>query len=125
MPSATKLIRFATLPETRHAIVAAASSPVLRDLARRAATDRAELARDLRKPANVRDLLRDTVRHPATRELGGVGFMLLPGRYLPLGLAAGWATRGLLRRLDPPAEVLEGSAFAATRRRRNVTPKVR
>jgi hypothetical protein len=83
------------------------------------------LARDLRQPANVRDLLRDAIRHPATRELGSVGFMFLPGRYLPLGWAASRATRELLRRLDPPAEVIEGSSFTATTRRRNVTPKTR
>ena len=51
--------------------------------------------------------------------------MFLPGRLLPLGWAVTWATRRLLGRLDPPAEVLEGSAFEATPRRRNVTPKTR
>jgi hypothetical protein len=52
--------------------------------------------------------------------------MFLPGRYLPLGLAATWATRRILSRyLDPPAEVLDPSAFGASRPRKNVTPEDR
>jgi hypothetical protein len=129
MPSVIRLarvVRLATLPETRGAIVAAAQSDTLRDLARRAKTDRAALARDLRDPANARDLLRSAARHPATRELATAGLMFLPGRYLPLGMIATWATQRVFRRyLDPPAEVLDPSAFGASRPKRNVTPEAR
>ena len=61
MPSATRLarlVRLATLAETRGLIVAAARSQTLRDIARRAVNDRAALVRDLSNPANARDLVR-------------------------------------------------------------------
>ena len=129
MPSLTRLARLASLarllslPETRGAIAAAARSDAVHDLARRAADDRAALLRDLRDPANIRYLVRSAARHPAAHELASAGLMFLPGRFLPLGLAASWATRRILRRyLDPPTEVLEGSAFGATRPLPNVTP---
>jgi hypothetical protein len=129
MPSVIRLarvIRLVTLPETRGAIVAAAQSDTLRDLARRARKDRAALVRDLRDPANARDLLRSAAQHPATRELASAGLLFLPGRYLPLGMVATWATHRILRRyLDPPAEVLDPSAFGASRPKKNVTPDAR
>lgn len=101
MPLVTRLgrvVRLATLPETRGLIVAAVHSTRLRTFARRAVDDRRALLRDMVKPANARRLAHDTVRHPALAELANVGFLFLPGRYLPLGWAATWATRRALRR---------------------------
>jgi len=127
MPSLTRLARVArlvTLPETRGVILAAAQSQILRDLAWRAVHDRAALVRDLRNPANARDLVRSAARHPASRELVSAGLLFLPGRYLPLGWALSWASRKVLRRyVEPPAEVLDASAFGARRPLRNVTPE--
>jgi len=118
MPTLTKLariVRLATLPETRGVIVAAAQSTALRDVARRAANDRAALVRDLRNPANARYFVRSAARHPAARELASVGLMFLPGRYLPLGWAATWAAHRVLRRYIDPPTVLDASAFGASR----------
>jgi len=101
MPSLTRLARIArlaTLPETRGVIIAAARSEAVHDIARRARTDRAGLARELSNPTNARDLLRDAARHPATRELASASLMLLPWRYLPLGWAATWAVDRIFRR---------------------------
>lgn len=118
--------RLVTLPETRRLIIAAAQSPTIRDVARRAANDRAALVRDLRRPVKVRDLLLGGVRHPAARELASAGLLFLPGRYLPLGWAASWAARRVLRRyIDPPTGVQDASAFGAIRPLKNVTPEVR
>jgi hypothetical protein len=129
MPTLTRLaraVRLGTLPETRSVIVAAAQSAALRDVARRAANDRAALVRDLRNPANARDFVRSAARHPAARELASAGLMFLPGRYLPLGWAASWAARRALRRyIDPPTGVQDASAFGASRPLKNVTPEVR
>ena len=125
MPSFTRVARIArlvTLPETRRAVLAAARSPALRDIARRASTDRAGLLRDLRSPANARGLLRDAVRHPATRELADAGLMFLPVRYIPLGWAASRAGSRILRRfVDPASDVIEPSAFGLERPLKNVT----
>lgn len=119
MPTLTRLarvVRLATLPETRSVIVAVVQSETLRDVARRAVNDRAALVRDLRNPANARDFVRSAARHPAARELASVGLVFLPGRYLPLGWAAIWAARKVLRRsIDPPTELLDASAFRASR----------
>lgn len=127
MPTPTRLARLAhlaTLSETRGVIVAAAHSATLRDFARRAVNDRAALVRDLRNPANARALVRGAARHPATLELANAGLMFLPGRYLPLGLAASWATRRVLRRyLDRPADGLAESPLGASRLLANVTPE--
>ncbi len=129
MPSLTNIARVArlvTLPETRGLLVAAAQSEALRDIAERAVHDRSGLVRDLRKPANVRDLLRSAVRHPATRELADAGLLFLPVRYLPVGWAATWAAHRVLRRyVDPPAEVLDDSTFGARRPHKTVTPTPR
>ncbi len=104
-----RLVRLGTFPETRGLIVAAAHSGTLRDVGRRAVHDRAALVRDLRDPAAARDLVRSAARHPAARELADASLMLLPVRYLPLGWAASWLTRRVLRRhLDPSAGVPEG-----------------
>src|SRR5450759_1677729 len=131
MPSVTRLarlVRIVTLPETRGLIVAAAHSETLRDIGQRAVHDRAALLRDLSNPANARDLVRSAARHPATRELASAGFLFLPLRYLPVGWAATWVARRVLRRhVDPPADVLDASAFGAGRPLKNVTheaPKV-
>jgi hypothetical protein len=125
MPPLTRfarLARLATLPETRRAVLAAARSPALRDIAHRASTDRAGLLRDLKSRDHARGLLRDAVRHPATRELADASLMFLPIRYLPLGWAASRATRRVLRRyIDPPTEVIDPSAFGAARPLKNVT----
>jgi hypothetical protein len=127
MPPVTRLIRLArlaTLPETRRAVLAAAHSPALRDIARRASTDRKSLLRDLRSPTHARGLLRDAVRHPATRELADAGLMFLPIRYLPVGWVASRAARRVFRRyIDPQTEVIDPSAFGATRPLRNVTDR--
>jgi hypothetical protein len=56
------------------------------------------LIRDLRHPAISRDVVRNAAHHPATQELAGAALLLLPGRLLPLGLVASWATRRVLRR---------------------------
>lgn len=129
MPSLTKIARVArlvTLPETRGLLVAVAQSEALRDIAERAVHDRSGLVRDLRKPANVRDLLRSAVRHPATRELADAGLLFLPARYLPVGWVATWAAHRVLRRyVDPPTEVLDDSTFGARRPHKNVTPTPR
>src|SRR5512141_2538926 len=115
MPSVTRLARLAriaTLPETRGVIVAAVHSETLRDIGRRAVHDRAALVRDLRNPANARDLVRRAARHPATRELASAGLMFLPLRYVPVGWAATWVAHRVLRRyIDPPVDVLDASAF--------------
>jgi hypothetical protein len=76
--------------------------------------DRAGLLRDLANPANVRHLARSAIRHPAVTELANAGLVFQPGRNLPLGWAATWATRRVLRRyLDPPVEVREGTRIEA------------
>jgi hypothetical protein len=131
MPPVTRLarlVRIVTLPETRGVIVAAAHSETLRDIRQRAVHDRAALVRDLRNPANARDLVRSAARHPAARELASAGLMFLPLRYLPVGWAATWVAHRVVRRhLDPPAAVLDASDFGAGRPLKNVTheaPKV-
>src|SRR5450756_869325 len=131
MPSVTRLghlVRLVTLPETRGLIAAAARSETLRDIGQRAVHDRGALLRDLRNPANARDLVRSAARHPAVRELASAGLMFLPLRYLPVGWAATWVAHRVVRRhLDPPAAVLDESSFGAGRPLKNVTheaPKV-
>ena len=107
MPSVTNLARIArlgTLPETRRAIMAGARSGHLREVAWMASHDRRALVRGLRDPSTIRTIVRAAVRHPATRELGSVSLMFMPGRYLPLGWTAAWAARRFLRRrADPPS----------------------
>ena len=126
MPPVTRLarlVRLVTLPETRGVIVAAAHSETLRDIRQRAVHDRAALVRDLRNPANARDLVRDAARQPAARELASAGLLFLPVRYVPLGWAATWVAHRVLRRhTDPSAEGLDESSFGATRTTKNVTP---
>ena len=90
MPSITKLLRLATLPETRRLIGRATASDALRDVAYRARTDRVGLARDLADPAHVWRRARVAIAHPATHELARVGLVFLPGPYRPLGWAVGW-----------------------------------
>ena len=121
MPSPTKIVRFvrlATLPETRRAVIAAARSESLRHVARRVATDRAALARDLMNPANARAFFRSAVRHPASRELGSASLMFLPGRYLGLGWAATWAADRILRKYAGPPDPEDDSLI----RRRRLGP---
>ena len=107
MPSVTKLIRLATLPETRRAIVAASRSDALRDVAYRARSDRSSLLRDLARPTKTFGLFRSALLHPATRELANVGYVLLPGRYLAVGWAATRLSRRVLGRSTarPPTNV--------------------
>ena len=125
MPSVTKIsriVRIATLPETRRAIVAAARSDTLRSILRRASSDRKGLMRDLRNPANARDVIRGVARHPAAHELADASLLLMPGRSLAVRLGAGWTARRLFRRyVDRPAEVLHPNDLDADRRRKNVT----
>jgi hypothetical protein len=119
-----RLARLATLPETRGLIVATVRSTTLRTIARRAVEDRAALLRDLANPANARHLARSAIRHPAVAELANAGLVFLPVRYVPLGWAATWATRRVLRRyVDPPVEVLEGPPIGGGAPPRNVTPE--
>lgn len=119
MPLVTKLarvVRLITLPETRGLVVAGARSETVRDIRWRAVHDRAALVRDLRNPANARDVVRGAARHPASRELANASLMFLPIRHLPLGWAATWAMRRVLRRyLDPPAELPDAAVQAADR----------
>jgi hypothetical protein len=126
MPSVTRLARvarLATLPETRRAIIAAARSEALREVARRAVNDRAALVRDLRSRANARRLVRGAIRHPAARELAAAGLLLLPARYSPVGWAAGWAVRRVLRRHPgPPTERPDTLTVTADRSTADVTP---
>jgi hypothetical protein len=93
-----RLARIATLPETRRLIVATAHSSALRDLGRRAVHDRSALLRDVVNPTNARQFVRDAVLHPAAAELANAGLVFVPGRYLPVGWVASWATRRVLRR---------------------------
>jgi hypothetical protein len=93
-----RILRLATLRETRGALVRGVRSGAFRDLARRARKDRSALLRDLRNPSTARAFVSAAVRHPATRELADVGLTFLPGRYLPLGWVASWAANRILRR---------------------------
>jgi hypothetical protein len=110
MPSLTnfaRLARLASLPATRSLIGAALDPGTLREVAQRAVHDRAGLIRDLRNRPNARDLVRTAVRHPVTLELANAGLLFLPGRYLPLGWAATWATRRVVGRyFGQPGEEL-------------------
>jgi hypothetical protein len=124
IPKLALLARLATLPETRSLVVAATRSDTVRDIARRARSDRAGLVRDLRDPTMALELIRSAATHPATRELAGVGLIFLPGRYGPIGWAAIWAGRRVIRRvMDPPTEVVDGRSLRPRRRPKNVTPR--
>jgi hypothetical protein len=94
-----RLVQIGTLPETRRVLLSADTRRHMRNAASRALHDRARLARDLAKPADIRAFATSAVQHPATRELAGAGLMFMPGRYLPIGWAAGWASRRIARRL--------------------------
>jgi hypothetical protein len=96
MKGLTRLARIATMPETRRLVLGAAHSEALRDVARRAAREPGVLGREMRNPAVVKDLFRTTIRHPATHEIGSLGLLFVPGRYLPVGWAATWAVVGAL-----------------------------
>lgn len=102
MPSRlVRLVRLATLPETRRLIAATARSTSLRNLADRAMHDRSGLRQDLTR-ANARQLVRQAAQHPAAAELANAGLVLLPVRYMPLGWLASRAARRALRRGKPP-----------------------
>jgi hypothetical protein len=123
MPSVSRLLRIATLPEVRGLIVAVARSETARDLAQRARTDPAGLARDLRNPGTARDVVRNAVTHPATRELVTVGLVFLPGRYVPVSWVATWAARKAFRRyVDPSSEVVDAPPLTSRQPPKNVTP---
>lgn len=126
MPHITRLTliaRLVTMPETRGLIVAATRSETVRELARRAKSDRVGLVRDLREPAQVRELIRGAALHPATRELASVGLIFVPGRYGPLGWAAIWAGQRVFRRVvDPPVEVVISRPVRPRRPQKDVTP---
>jgi hypothetical protein len=102
MAALAKLSRAAqigTLPETRRLLFRIAKRHNVRATASRFAHDRVQFARDLVNPADVLAFARSAIQHPATRELTGVGLMFVPGRYLPIGWAATWATRRIARRV--------------------------
>lgn len=105
LPRIARVVRLATLPETRRVIIAAARSEAVRDVARRGFSDRAALLRDLGNRASARAAVRGAARHPAARELASASLLFLPGRYLPLGWAATWAARKVLRRYIGPASI--------------------
>jgi len=100
-----RLARLATLPETRRLIATTVTSPSVRLLGHRALHGRSGLRAALTR-ASARRLVEQAVHHPAASELANAGLIFLPGRYVPLGWAAGWAARRVLRRRwnqdDPP-----------------------
>ena len=95
----SRLAQIGSLPATRELVFSPATRRHVRAAARRLVHDRAELARDLVRPADVRAFARSAIQHPATHELATVGLAFMPGRYLPIGWAAGWAGRRVARRL--------------------------
>lgn len=95
-----RLAQIGTLPETRALLFSPETRRQVRVTAGRLAHDRAELARDLVRSADVRAFAQGAIQHPVTQELAGVGLMFLPVRYLPIGWAAGWATRRVARRTN-------------------------
>lgn len=97
MPSATKLLRLATLPATRGVLKTAARSDSLRRVAHRARTDPRGLARELRDPAVTVGLVRTALVHPAAREIATIGLVLLPDGYVPLWWLATRVSRRLRR----------------------------
>lgn len=103
-----RLARLATLPETRHLIVATARSAGLRTLATRLRHDRSGLRADMNR-ANARRLVGQAVHHPVAAELASAGLVLLPVRYTPLGWVAAWAARRALRRNRPPGAITRES----------------
>ena len=95
----SRLAQIGTLPETRGVLQSPVTRARVRITASRIIHDRMQLARDLANPTGVRAFALGAAQHPATRELASVGLMFLPGRYLPIGWAAGWATRRIARRM--------------------------
>lgn len=93
-----RIVRGATLPQTRRLIAAAARSGAIRGAARRIAHDRASLLDDLRHAGDPRGLIRRAAGHPATRELASAGLTFLPLRYTPLRWVATWAAARAVRR---------------------------
>lgn len=123
MPSVMKLLRLATLPETRHVIAAASRSDALRDLVNRTRSDRVGLVREFAHPATTVRLVREAILHPATRELANVGYILLPSRYLPAGWVATWFLRRVLGRAGDRPIAGDGTSGAQpSGRPKNVTP---
>ena len=100
MPSIGKLLRLATLPETRSLARRTATSDALRDVAYRARKDRVGLLRDIADPAHAVRWTRSAITHPATHELARVGLVFVPGPYRPLGWAVEWLVHR--RRRDRP-----------------------
>ena len=97
-----KLARLGTLPETRRVVFNPETRRHVQVAARRLVHDRSQFVRDIASPADVRAFAGRAIRHPATRELVSVGLLFTPERYLPLGWAAGWATRRIARRMTRP-----------------------
>jgi len=93
------LARLGTLPETRRVVFSSQTRRQIRAAASRLVHDRAQLARDIARPADVGAFAGRAIRHPATRELVSVGLLFTPERYLPIGWIAGWATRRIARRM--------------------------
>ena len=98
------------MPQTRHLVVAAARSKALRDVGRRARTTAPGWPVSCADPAVTVGLIRDAIRHPATRELADVGLLLLPGRYLPVAWAASKLSRRALRRAPQTPEPVRASS---------------
>lgn len=102
MPSLLKVARVARSLIGGGLLTGVARSPVVREVGRRAIDDPGRLLREMTDPAKARVLLGRARRDAALQEVGQVGLLLLPFRYLPLGYAAMWAGRRLLRHLDQP-----------------------
>jgi hypothetical protein len=120
-----RVARLTTLAETRGVILATAHSATPRSGLERAGHNPAHLVRELRRPGNVHALLARGTRHPAVQELVNAGLAFLPGRYLPLGWAASWATCRVRRRQSDRAIPAPGpAAMGAKPPAKNVTPKV-
>jgi hypothetical protein len=93
-----RVARLVTLPETRRLILATARPSNVRAIARRVATDRAGVVRDLADRRKARRFISQAARHPAAAELANAGVLLLPMRYTPIGWVATWVARRVLRR---------------------------
>ena len=112
MPSLPRVARLAASLATGGLLSAVSRSPMARQLGRRAVTDPGGLVRDLADPAKARVLVASASDDPALRQLAQTGLVFLPLRYVPLGYAALWAGRKVLRRyLARPGRATAGETI--------------